>query len=131
MQHVVCHGRDMCLGWHVIPRNVLGEVSLTTSPALEWAPGRHWAHRCAQDGGRCEAGALWPPGQVIPLTCLLYSCTSSLIWYRFNHDALRLCSFEWCTCDLSDLKVTKEVYDLLSNNYVEDDDAMFRSVGIG
>lgn len=35
-------------------------------------------------------------------------------------------SFEWCTCDLSDLAVTKEVYDLLSNNYVEDDDNMFR-----
>ena len=27
--------------------------------------------------------------------------------------------------------MTKEVYDLLSNNYVEDDDAMFRLVGPG
>uniref|UniRef100_A0A7R9V3N1 Glycylpeptide N-tetradecanoyltransferase n=1 Tax=Chlamydomonas euryale TaxID=1486919 RepID=A0A7R9V3N1_9CHLO len=35
-------------------------------------------------------------------------------------------SFEWCTCDLSDEAVAKEVYELLSANYVEDDDNMFR-----
>ncbi|KAG1667053.1 hypothetical protein FOA52_000416 [Chlamydomonas sp. UWO 241] len=35
-------------------------------------------------------------------------------------------SFEWCTCDLSKDSVCKEVYDLLSLNYVEDDDNMFR-----
>ena len=35
-------------------------------------------------------------------------------------------SFEWCVCDLSQDSVTKEVYELLSRNYVEDDDAMFR-----
>lgn len=35
-------------------------------------------------------------------------------------------AFEWCTCDLSDDKVTMEVYELLSANYVEDDDNMFR-----
>ncbi|GAX73599.1 hypothetical protein CEUSTIGMA_g1050.t1 [Chlamydomonas eustigma] len=34
--------------------------------------------------------------------------------------------FEWCTCNLNDEAVTKEVYELLSNNYVEDDDNMFR-----
>jgi hypothetical protein len=35
-------------------------------------------------------------------------------------------SFEWCTCDLSKDSTCKEVYDLLSLNYVEDDDNMFR-----
>mmetsp|Transcript_16098 Transcript_16098/g.34830 ORF Transcript_16098/g.34830 Transcript_16098/m.34830 type:complete len:429 (-) Transcript_16098:795-2081(-) len=35
-------------------------------------------------------------------------------------------SFEWCTCDLTKPGVIQEVYELLSNNYVEDDDAMFR-----
>ncbi|KXZ46157.1 hypothetical protein GPECTOR_46g226 [Gonium pectorale] len=34
--------------------------------------------------------------------------------------------FEWCVCDLNDDAVAKEVYELLSNNYVEDDDNMFR-----
>lgn len=34
--------------------------------------------------------------------------------------------YEWCTCDITDEKVMKEVYTLLSNNYVEDDDNMFR-----
>lgn len=35
-------------------------------------------------------------------------------------------SFEWCTCDFEDDHVVHEVYELLSNNYVEDDDNMFR-----
>ena len=35
-------------------------------------------------------------------------------------------SFEWCTCDITDKKVNDEVFELLDNNYVEDDDAMFR-----
>ncbi|KAG2486222.1 hypothetical protein HYH03_015184 [Edaphochlamys debaryana] len=35
-------------------------------------------------------------------------------------------SFEWCVCDLRDDAVAHEVYELLSNNYVEDDDNMFR-----
>lgn len=35
-------------------------------------------------------------------------------------------SFEWCTCDLDDDLAVQEVYELLSNNYVEDDDNMFR-----
>ena len=35
-------------------------------------------------------------------------------------------SFEWSSCDLADAKTNQEVYDLLDNNYVEDDDAMFR-----
>ncbi|GFR43176.1 hypothetical protein Agub_g4226 [Astrephomene gubernaculifera] len=35
-------------------------------------------------------------------------------------------SFEWCVCDLNDDAVAHEVYELLSNNYVEDDDNMFR-----
>lgn len=34
--------------------------------------------------------------------------------------------FEWSTCDISDSKVVEEVYELLADNYVEDDDAMFR-----
>jgi len=35
-------------------------------------------------------------------------------------------AFEWCLCDLDDDRATMEVYQLLSNNYVEDDDNMFR-----
>ncbi|KAJ9506300.1 N-myristoyl transferase [Haematococcus lacustris] len=35
-------------------------------------------------------------------------------------------SFEWCTCDVSNDTAVQEVYELLSNNYVEDDDNMFR-----
>lgn len=35
-------------------------------------------------------------------------------------------SFEWCTCDMNNEGETKEVYELLSHNYVEDDDNMFR-----
>ncbi|RDB20961.1 Glycylpeptide N-tetradecanoyltransferase [Hypsizygus marmoreus] len=34
--------------------------------------------------------------------------------------------FEWTTLDIDDPKQNKEVYDLLSLNYVEDDDASFR-----
>ncbi|KAG5653839.1 hypothetical protein H0H81_010112 [Sphagnurus paluster] len=34
--------------------------------------------------------------------------------------------FEWSTLDIEDPKQNKEVYDLLSLNYVEDDDASFR-----
>ncbi|KAG6832334.1 hypothetical protein H0H87_001975 [Tephrocybe sp. NHM501043] len=34
--------------------------------------------------------------------------------------------FEWSTLDLNDPKEIKEVYDLLSLNYVEDDEAAFR-----
>lgn len=34
--------------------------------------------------------------------------------------------YEWCTCDMSDAETQREVYELLTNNYVEDDDAMFR-----
>lgn len=34
--------------------------------------------------------------------------------------------FEWVTMDLSDENQLEEVYDLLSNHYVEDDEAMFR-----
>lgn len=35
-------------------------------------------------------------------------------------------TYEWCTCDLTDERTMKEVYTLLTNNYVEDDDNMFR-----
>lgn len=35
-------------------------------------------------------------------------------------------TYEWCTCDLTDEQTMKEVYTLLTNNYVEDDDNMFR-----
>jgi hypothetical protein len=35
-------------------------------------------------------------------------------------------SFEWCICDVGDPAEVQEVYDLLTLNYVEDDDAMFR-----
>ena len=34
--------------------------------------------------------------------------------------------FEWCDVNLTDDKEAKEVYDLLTENYVEDDDSMFR-----
>eukprot|EP00245_Coleochaete_scutata_P016661 TRINITY_DN7866_c0_g2_i2.p1 TRINITY_DN7866_c0_g2~~TRINITY_DN7866_c0_g2_i2.p1 ORF type:complete len:438 (-),score=78.22 TRINITY_DN7866_c0_g2_i2:328-1641(-) len=35
-------------------------------------------------------------------------------------------SYEWCTCDIDDLTTIQEIYSLLTNNYVEDDDNMFR-----
>lgn len=35
-------------------------------------------------------------------------------------------SFEWCTCNIDDAKEAQEIYTLLSENYVEDDDSMFR-----
>eukprot|EP00899_Mesostigma_viride_P003341 jgi/Mesvir1/13007/Mv06010-RA.1 len=35
-------------------------------------------------------------------------------------------SFDWCVCDMGDPGVLEEVYSLLTNNYVEDDDNMFR-----
>jgi glycylpeptide N-tetradecanoyltransferase len=35
-------------------------------------------------------------------------------------------SFEWSTIDMTNLSERQEVYKLLSENYVEDDDAMFR-----
>ncbi|GMH35878.1 hypothetical protein BSKO_03746 [Bryopsis sp. KO-2023] len=34
--------------------------------------------------------------------------------------------YEWCTCDVSDEETIAEVYKLLTNNYVEDGDNMFR-----
>nr|ASF90212.1 hypothetical protein SPAR04175 [Bartheletia paradoxa] len=34
--------------------------------------------------------------------------------------------FEWCTLDLTKVNETQEVYELLTNHYVEDDDASFR-----
>lgn len=34
--------------------------------------------------------------------------------------------FEWCTCDVNDAKELQEIYTLLTENYVEDDDSMFR-----
>eukprot|EP00271_Cylindrocystis_brebissonii_P023358 TRINITY_DN965_c1_g1_i1.p1 TRINITY_DN965_c1_g1~~TRINITY_DN965_c1_g1_i1.p1 ORF type:complete len:454 (-),score=92.06 TRINITY_DN965_c1_g1_i1:1353-2714(-) len=34
--------------------------------------------------------------------------------------------YEWSTCDIDDAVVVQEVYTLLSQNYVEDDDNMFR-----
>mmetsp|Transcript_3283 Transcript_3283/g.8590 ORF Transcript_3283/g.8590 Transcript_3283/m.8590 type:complete len:413 (-) Transcript_3283:228-1466(-) len=35
-------------------------------------------------------------------------------------------NFEWCECDMNDNATREEVYALLVNNYVEDDDEMFR-----
>ena len=35
-------------------------------------------------------------------------------------------AFEWSSCDMADEATKEEVYDLLKNNYVEDDDEMFR-----
>jgi len=35
-------------------------------------------------------------------------------------------SFEWCTCDVDDEAEISEIYTLLTENYVEDDDSMFR-----
>lgn len=34
--------------------------------------------------------------------------------------------FEWCTIDITDEAALKEMYELLCENYVEDDDNMFR-----
>lgn len=34
--------------------------------------------------------------------------------------------FEWCTCNVDDDKEIDEIYTLLTENYVEDDDSMFR-----
>lgn len=34
--------------------------------------------------------------------------------------------FEWCTLDLTDPTELQELYELLNNHYVEDDNAMFR-----
>lgn len=34
--------------------------------------------------------------------------------------------FQWCECDVTDDGVLQEVYTLLNENYVEDNDAMFR-----
>lgn len=34
--------------------------------------------------------------------------------------------FEWCTCNIDDEAEAQEIYQLLSENYVEDDDSMFR-----
>jgi|EP00927_Polykrikos_kofoidii_P025390 glycylpeptide N-tetradecanoyltransferase len=34
--------------------------------------------------------------------------------------------FEWCTCNIDDDGEAQEIYTLLSENYVEDDDSMFR-----
>ena len=34
--------------------------------------------------------------------------------------------FEWCFCDISNNKTLKEIHDLLSENYVEDRDSLFR-----
>jgi len=35
-------------------------------------------------------------------------------------------TFHWCSCDMDDPKTVDEVYTLLCENYVEDDDNMFR-----
>lgn len=34
--------------------------------------------------------------------------------------------YEWCTCDINSDETTAEIYTLLTNNYVEDDENMFR-----
>ncbi|CAJ1415631.1 unnamed protein product [Effrenium voratum] len=34
--------------------------------------------------------------------------------------------FEWCTCNVDDEHEIQEIYSLLTENYVEDDDSMFR-----
>lgn len=35
-------------------------------------------------------------------------------------------AFEWCLCDVTQAEEIQEIYELLRDNYVEDDDAMFR-----
>lgn len=35
-------------------------------------------------------------------------------------------AFSWCTCNVDDDEEAKEIYHLLTENYVEDDDSMFR-----
>lgn len=34
--------------------------------------------------------------------------------------------YEWCTCDINKDETSTEIYNLLTNNYVEDDENMFR-----
>merc|ERR1712232_172240 len=34
--------------------------------------------------------------------------------------------FEWCSCDITSETEAKEIYTLLNENYVENDDCMFR-----
>jgi len=34
--------------------------------------------------------------------------------------------FEWCSLNVNDVEQITEVYNLLTENYVEDDDNMFR-----
>jgi len=41
-------------------------------------------------------------------------------------DVLRIEGFEWCLLDLNNDKELGELYDLLSNHYVEDDESQFR-----
>lgn len=43
-----------------------------------------------------------------------------------NPDPFGVEGFEWCTLDLTDEGELKELYELLNNHYVEDDNAMFR-----
>lgn len=60
---------------------------------------------------------------------ILFSCVrhpvNCVMARRLNYAALHR-SFEWCECNINDDHETQEVYTLLHNNYVEDDDAMFR-----
>ncbi len=37
-----------------------------------------------------------------------------------------MCSFEWVTCNIDNDVELREIYELLSAHYVEDDDNMFR-----
>ncbi len=40
--------------------------------------------------------------------------------------AISMCRFVWSVCDMTDADTVAQVYELLTRNYVEDDDEMFR-----
>lgn len=76
-----------------------------TQPVLQFRPE---LERIAAGG---EEGAIDPPSGVEAVPKDPYKLPSA---------------YQWCTCDMNDDAVAHEVYTLLTLNYVEDDDNMFR-----
>ena len=82
-----------------------------TQPVPQFdAGGGEGAESAAPDGGS-EAGPIDAPKTVADVR---------------KHPLKLPPAFEWTTCDMEDPAVLEEVYTLLSLNYVEDDDCMFR-----
>jgi len=96
-----------------VSANVRRDRFASPLPTAQHSPGARGAHRPLHERRRRASGGLPPPAQVR---------SASLASSR----SLTPHSFEWCVCDLSDEAVCEEVYQLLTHNYVEDDDAMFR-----